>query len=94
MLISDLTYLEAVTEETSIVGGITNQTANQKLTFTENVNINKNVKAQVAVKGNLVFIENDGQALGKNSLVQVLNNFKAEKGKSSVSSTVVAAAGS
>lgn len=73
MIISDLNYLEVVSEETNIVGGFRNRYIRENLAFNERVNIEKIVRAKSDVRGRVAFAEADSDAYGRNALTNAVS---------------------
>jgi hypothetical protein len=92
MIISDLNYLEVVSEETNIVGGIRNAKKATKLKFKEKVDIDKNISGKSKVKGRIAFAEADSDAFGKNALTNALSYTYVSDNYSSSSATSAASA--
>lgn len=92
MIISDLNYLEVVSEETNIVGGFRNRKVKEKLTFKEKVKIDKDISGKSKVKGRIAFAEADSDAYGKNALTNAISYTYVGDKYSSSSATSAASA--
>ncbi|MBV9387383.1 MAG: hypothetical protein JOZ78_13250 [Chroococcidiopsidaceae cyanobacterium CP_BM_ER_R8_30] len=72
MIISDLNYLEDVSQETKIVGGFSSDYAN--VYFRESVDIDKNVNQDVDISGQFASSESNASAYGQNTLSETFQN--------------------
>ncbi len=95
MIISDLNYLESVSEEAVFGGG--GFTINSKkfeiIDVKEKVDIDKKIDVDVKLKGNFVDAQAVSQAYGKNTTAETLTFAEVYEGKSSdAASRSVAAA--
>ncbi len=91
MIISDLNYLEVVSEETNIVGGFRNRKVKEKLAFEEKVNIHKKIRAKADVKGRTAFAQADSDGYGKNVVTNAISYTVVEDYYSGSSATSSAA---
>ena len=87
MIISDLNHLEVVSSETNIIGGITNTYQKTKLSFKENVDVDKDFNVHSSVKGISAFAEGDAQAYGYYNHSEGLSNTYTAPGYSAATAT-------
>lgn len=74
MNIFDLNHIEAV-EGTEVVGGGYKSVyfdKNVNIKFDEKIDIKKNIKSKVDVKGNFAFAEADADAYGKDTVAEAI----------------------
>ena len=90
MIISDLNYLETVSQATGIVGGggvnfNSNIRKNKNIRVNIDVNIRKRVQANANFRGNFAFVEGVADAQGRDTFTEIEGGTQTVQGRLSQS---------